>query len=121
MIYLAIPDKRETFDRLRPNTPFAHVVKDDAEGPAGSRREHFLEYAHLVEHAPPGIEQSVRADHLMEIDYSIHFHVWDKPAVCEFVGRLAGDIGLPFDPIQFRDNGLEAIWILRKTKGQQQG
>ena len=36
VLYLAIPDKRGTFDRNRPLTSFEHLLKDDRQGPAWS-------------------------------------------------------------------------------------
>ncbi|MGB7552188.1 MAG: methyltransferase domain-containing protein, partial [Chromatiaceae bacterium] len=48
IIYLAIPDKRYTFDRNRPDTPVEHMVRDYSEGPEWSRKQHFLEWARCV-------------------------------------------------------------------------
>jgi ubiquinone/menaquinone biosynthesis C-methylase UbiE len=41
VLYLAIPDKRNSFDADRPVTPLAHLMRDYEEGPAWSKRQHF--------------------------------------------------------------------------------
>src|SRR5712691_699882 len=43
VLYYAVPDKRYSFDVDRPLTSFEHLVRDDREGPAWSRLEHFRE------------------------------------------------------------------------------
>src|SRR4051812_24637479 len=48
VLFLAVPDKRRTFDAARPVTPLEHVVHDHIAGPVGSRRGHYEEWATLV-------------------------------------------------------------------------
>ena len=48
VLYLALPDKRCSFDVDRPVTPFEHLLRDYHEGPAWSRRQHFEEWTRLV-------------------------------------------------------------------------
>jgi SAM-dependent methyltransferase len=40
IFFLALPDKRFTFDRDRGLTPFEHLVRDHSEGPEVSRLDH---------------------------------------------------------------------------------
>ena len=61
ILYLALPDKRYTFDKKRPVTPLEHLFKDYHEGPEHSKRQHFEEWVSLVNQV------------LIEEDYSIHF------------------------------------------------
>src|SRR5438034_3915304 len=56
ILYMAVPDKRFTFDRDRPVTPLAHLLRDHAEGPAWSRRGHYEEYVAHV-HRPATAEE----------------------------------------------------------------
>ena len=111
VVYLAIPDKTRTFDRDRPVTPFSHLLEDEERGPEFSRAGHFLEWARYVDRAP---DAEARARELMRRNYSIHFHVWDKPAMVAFVNSLRVEAGLSFEPALFLDNGVEGIWILRR-------
>lgn len=48
----------------------------------------------------------------MAMDYSIHFHVWDEAAMCEFVKYLEEKYSLSLK--KFESNGMEAIIILKK-------
>ena len=59
VVYLAIPDKRFTFDVSREVTSIAHVLRDYHEGPQCSREEHYLEWVREVNHKP---ESEVRAE-----------------------------------------------------------
>jgi len=106
IIYAALPNKDHTFDMDRPITSLVHLIKDHAEGPTWSRVAHFQEYADLVHHDP------AEAARLMAIDYSIHFHVWDEAAMCEFVKYL--EEKFPLSLKKFEPNGMEAIIILEK-------
>lgn len=81
IIYLAVPDKRNSFDHKRPSTPISHLIEDHCYGPKQSRWEHYVEWSKLVN----GVENDLllhQAQQLMEMKYSIHFHVW---TMCEFV------------------------------------
>lgn len=41
ILYMAVPDKRHTFDRDRPVTPLVHLIRDHREGPEWSRHSHL--------------------------------------------------------------------------------
>jgi SAM-dependent methyltransferase len=115
LLYLAVPDKRFTFDVDRPVTPLEHVLRDFEEGGDWSRRQHFEEWARLVNKMEDVAEVEKRADELMGIDYSIHFHVWTQLEMFEFVLALNRKLGIRFDVEAFFKNGEECIFILRKT------
>jgi predicted SAM-dependent methyltransferase len=114
VIYMAVPDRERTFDELRAPTPFEHVLRDHRDGPAGSRRSHFEEWARWVDRVPEA-EVAERGRELAELDYSIHFHVW-TPA--EFEAMLDGarrEVGLEFELLERERNGIECIFILRRS------
>jgi GT2 family glycosyltransferase/SAM-dependent methyltransferase len=114
IVFLGIPDKRFTFDRNRPVTSFEHLLQDHTGGPQVSKAAHFEEWATLAEDA------NIRgrsAQELMEIDYSIHFHVWTQAEMLEFFARLATDLQIPFDVEAIVKNAIELIVVLRK-RGQ---
>ena len=48
VLYMAIPDKRKTFDHDRPLTSLEHVLRDFHEGPEWSKSAHFDEWAEKV-------------------------------------------------------------------------
>lgn len=111
VLYLAIPDKRFTFDRHRPLTPFEHLLRDYREGPAWSKTAHFEEWATLAE------DENIKgrsAQELMAIDYSIHFHVWTQAELLELLARLEMELHFDFDVEVVMKNAIEVIFILRK-------
>lgn len=111
VLYLAVPDKRHTFDLYREVTPLAHVVRDRREGPAWSRATHFEEWARHVDNAD---DVEARARELEEMDYSIHFHVWTPEAFTELLEHARDVEGLPFEIAETRSNGHEFIAVLRR-------
>jgi SAM-dependent methyltransferase len=75
LIYLPVPDKRFTFDERRPRTTLEHLIAD-YRAPSPQRDfEHFLDYAAYV-NGQSGDEAIAEARRLVEVDYSIHFHVF---------------------------------------------
>jgi GT2 family glycosyltransferase/SAM-dependent methyltransferase len=111
IVFLGIPDKRYTFDRHRPVTTFAHLLDDHTNGPHLSKQAHFEEWATLAEDENI---QGRSAEELIDIDYSIHFHVWTQAELLEFFSRLVTDLHLAFDVEAVLKNAIELIVVLRK-------
>lgn len=114
IIYMAIPDKRYTFDKKRPLTPFNHVLTDHEKGPEKSKRQHFEEWVSLVKDVPSA-EVDTEAQKLIDEDYSIHFHVWDQANMRDFFAQLQQTAQLPIEIEMMIQNNEEVIFILRKT------
>lgn len=115
VLYLAVPDRRFTFDADRPVTPLEHVLEDHRAGPRGSRRGHFEEWARLVDRVDDKeIEKHVAR--LLEEDYSIHFHVWEQSDVFDLLELARRDIGLDFDLEHGTRNWHENVFVLRKAQ-----
>jgi SAM-dependent methyltransferase len=114
ILYYAVPDKRMSFDIERPLTPFAHLVRDDREGPEGSRVGHFREWAELVNkhRTPEARDANVRE--LLAKNYSIHFHVWDADAYADFLDRAREYLGGGFRIEHLAQNDTEIITVLRR-------
>jgi SAM-dependent methyltransferase len=113
ILYLALPDKRYTFDAPRPVTPLAHLWEDHREGPQASRRGHFEEFV-LATRAPATAEElRTLTDDLLARDYSIHFHVWTQREMLELLQDLQRQ--LPFELELMQRNGIEIIFVLRKN------
>ncbi|HUR21915.1 MAG TPA: glycosyltransferase [Vicinamibacterales bacterium] len=111
ILYVAVPDKRFTFDRNRPVTTLDHLLRDYHEGPEWSRVAHFEEWATMAE------DVNVRgrtAQELMDFDYSIHFHVWTQAEVLELFAAMKTRCGFEFDVEAVLKNVIELILILRK-------
>jgi predicted SAM-dependent methyltransferase len=113
IVYLAIPDKRYSFDIDRPVTHFEHLMRDYTEGPDWSRRHHFEEWAKLVSKAKDEAEAHRQIDALTKMNYSIHFHVWTQGEMIEFVQAMRKY--LQFEIELMLRNVNEVIFILRKV------
>jgi SAM-dependent methyltransferase len=113
VLYLAVPDKRHTFDIDRPVTPFEHLLRDFDQGPQVSRQAHFEEWARLVDRVPED-EVSRRAAQLMEQDYSIHYHVWTQREALELLTAVREHLDLDFDIELMERIEYEVVFIVRK-------
>jgi SAM-dependent methyltransferase len=111
--YLALPDKRFTFDKERRVTSLKHLVRDHIEGPDDSRLAHYDEWVRCVD-GLSGVEHDTKVALMMQQRSNIHFHVWDYPAMLELFTYVAGesDIGLGVESSML--NGIEVIWVLRR-------
>lgn len=114
LVYMGVPDKRYTFDIDRPLTSLDHLIRDYKEGPEWSRLAHYEEYVRLVDKFP---EEQVaqRMQHLLDIDYSIHFHVWTAETFPELLAYCQENLSSSFEIELFQENSGEMIMILRKT------
>lgn len=118
ILYLALPDKRRTFDRRRTLTSVEHLIEEHRERKAEqNRRAHYLQWAEAAgDHDP-----EARADALMAIPYSIHFHVWRPDTFLDFLSAVRGEFPLALQPIQFaaeeEPEDLEFIVLLAKPDG----
>ena len=115
ILFYAIPDKRQCFDQNRPLTPFDHLVADDHDGGAGSRWQHYLEWATEVNGLVDRDAAELNARENMRTAYSIHFHVWDPEAFRRFLENAAQYVGSGFRTEHFESNGTEVIGILRRN------
>jgi SAM-dependent methyltransferase len=112
ILYMAIPDKRYTFDRDRRLTPLGHLVTDHEAGPDASLREHYRDWcANVVKSDPAVVEQ--QADDLVKGRPNIHFHVWTQAELFELMAYLHRNVG--FELEEFAANELECIFVLRKA------
>lgn len=112
VLYLALPDKRYTFDRDRQATTLEHLERDYLEGPAQSRRGHFEEWVRVVNRISDPPQVTSQVEHLMAMDYSIHYHCWTQREMLELLLRLQSLF--PFDIEVMLRHKDEVIFILRK-------
>jgi len=113
IVYMGVPDKRYIFDVDRPMTSLDHLIRDYKEGPEWSKVSHYNEYVRLVEKCP---EEQVlaRQQALINIDYSIHFHVWTSETFSEWLFYCQKQLGFGFTIELFTKNSIEIVMILRK-------
>lgn len=113
VLFLCLPDKRYTFDLPREVTPFEHLVRDYNEGPAWSRRGHYLDWVYHVEHVTDPPAREGRAEQLMAQEYSIHYHVWTIREMMEMVLRIHEVVPVTLSIETFLASEGEVIVVLR--------
>ena len=109
--YLALPDKRRTFDAARPSTTIEHLERDERDGPEWSRSAHYTEYVRLAEQRPEG-EVAGRAAELEARRDDIHFHVWSQPELIEFLLHARTLDGMAYELESVQANDGEVLIIL---------
>jgi SAM-dependent methyltransferase len=116
VLFLAIPDKRYTFDRKRAVTPYEHLVRDYFEGAAVSESQHYAEWRRDVLGLPEGDSASV--DELRAAHPDIHFHVWTQREIAELLLNVQRDFAMRFEIELLAKNGSEVVAVLRKQKAE---
>jgi predicted SAM-dependent methyltransferase len=115
VVYLSVPDKRHMFDRDRPATTLAHVVRDHEDGPAVSRHEHFEEVVRLGIKVQGEAAIATRVAELEQQDFRIHFHCWSQTEFLQLLTALQTRPGFPpFDIAEFVANEREMIVVLKR-------
>ncbi len=113
VLYLALPDPRVTFDVDRELTPLDHVVDEYRNGTEHTREAHFTEWVAKAEKHVEWMQKAgvstgpERVRELMDLDYSIHFHVWRPDTFLEFVVAAIHEANLTMELVDFipRQNG----------------
>ncbi len=94
-LFMAIPNKNNTFDRDRDITEYDHLLLDHKQVNKDLDFEHFKDFALYVScrtyNVKPESEYLSFAHELWEKDYSIHYHVWDFNAFSSLVDNIIQD------------------------------
>jgi SAM-dependent methyltransferase len=126
ILYMAVPDPRATFDRRRPPTSIEHINAEYRGGTAETRKQHFREWVELVEpelddHALNASQANARIEQLIEMDYSIHFHVYRPDTFIELLCIARREASLEFELVDFAPCNPAAddefIFVLGKGTG----
>jgi len=115
ILFYAIPDKRFTFDKKRDLTTIEHLKNDYLE--KNDHSKHYTEWVKHTEGFTDKKEIEERIKFLKDINYSIHYHVWDMDSLLHFFTFLANfkSIENKFEIEAIFSNGGEVIAILRKV------
>jgi SAM-dependent methyltransferase len=116
IVYLAVPDKRFTFDRQRESTGRTHLRDDHADGGHNSRAGHYLDFARhsLLNGCGSDTEVEKLAGEIRRTNYSIHFHVWTHEEFLEFLRWLRMQYLPHLGIVEAISNRGEGIFILCK-------
>ncbi len=115
ILFIALPDKRYTFDQKRPETSNDHLQLDHERGPEVSRQQHYVEWVHLVENIGDASHAAARVTELESTEYSIHFHVWTLDSAHEFISNALTDFGRSYEFLSTTQNPAreEMIFVIR--------
>jgi SAM-dependent methyltransferase len=117
ILFLALPDKRLTFDKDRPRTTLDHLVADHQDRGASSRVAHYEEYSRLV-HGKRGDDLVRDVTDLLARNYSIHFHVWIPDDIAELLDYVRDGLHVPWKILERADRpgADEFIYVLQKPR-----
>ena len=110
--FVAVPDKRRTFDRHREETTVEHVLRDHREGAGWSRAGHFEEWAGQVMGAPDPVAEGARLDAAGE---EIHFHAWTREGFGELLEVAGAVLPVAFEVAALEPNRHEFVAVLRRA------
>lgn len=128
-VYLALPDMRRCFDRVRVPTPIEHVLRDYEEGPEWSRAQAFREFGEVF--VTEGMDKGLfpklsghererfieeRISELEAARFSIHFHAWTPDSMMEMFLTAKRHLKLNFEFELMQQNGDEVLFVFRKSQ-----
>lgn len=114
--YIIVPWRGNQFDRDRPVTTLEHLLRDHREGAQGSRRRHYEDWVRIGLKVVDDEAWALnRIEHYLKLDYSIHFHVWDAPALLKMMVALRDELGFAFEVEVFVGLAEEYATVLRKA------
>lgn len=116
IIFMVVPDKRGTFDKRRALTTLEHLYRDHEEGPEWSYVSHYYDYVAGIWENSTKEEIEAEAKHLLEMKYSIHFHVWTHTTFWQMLVAIRDRYALPFDmnTLFYNESGSESMVVLSK-------
>lgn len=103
ILFLAVPDKRFTFDKERSLTSLQHFLDDyNASDDDRLKRDHshFVETAEIIEKRT-GADAEERVADLIARHYSIHYHTWDFLGFRAFIRHICTEIDIPFTIVDY--------------------
>lgn len=116
ILYMAVPDKRYTFDMNRKITTYKHLEDEHKSFPAKKfLRAHCQEIATETEGAKNIKKIKERVKYLIDSNYSIHYHVWTQKELVEFFYKTAEKYDLNLEIEAIANNVHEVIFIIRKV------
>ncbi len=115
VIFMAIPDKRFTFDKLRPVTPLSRLKKfhKDPKAAEAGKWPMFVESAQYIE-GKQGKDIKKRAQELYDQKFSVHLNVWSQHDLLDLILYIIREYKLDLDFEAVVKNDHEVILILKK-------
>lgn len=115
IMYMAVPDKRFTFDKLRPLTPLKRLIAfhaDPKKAEAG-KWPMFVESAKWIE-GKVGKDIKTRAQELYDQKFSVHLNVWTQHDLLELFLYVIRTYNFDLDFESVVKNEHEIIFVMQK-------
>ncbi len=125
ILYMAVPDKRSTFDLYRESVSFEHLADEYHNGALQNRETHYREWVHGIHRyfnngaVLDETTAEAQVKDLMAQNYSIHFHTWQASQFMRHMLQMRSELGIQLQLIDLvtiqinADN--EFIVVLRKA------
>lgn len=112
-----VPELTMTFDRARPPTELAHVLRDAEDGGESTRLQAYVEHVRYVHPTLTGVhfpdEQiEPEATKIMQAGMDLHVHAWRAEDFRALLARIAADTGVAVSAEVSVGN--ENIFVLRR-------
>jgi hypothetical protein len=107
-------EMRCCFDSVRPLTTLDHLVADDADGGAGTRHSHLVEWVTLVGNATSESEVNEKLRDIARRGVTIHFHVWDSNSLLDHLCRARHYLADAYEIRHFELAGPEIVTVMRR-------
>jgi len=119
VIFLAIPDKRYTFDKDRALTTFEHLAHDYEAGPESGEQDHYVDFVKYTYWGEGKSENEILqvVRDLKKINFSIHYHVWIHETLLEMFLRLKKQYFFPYEiiaAVAATPGSNESVFIIKK-------
>lgn len=113
VLFMAVPDKRYTYDEKRPITTYAHLLEEHKDDKKKFLLEHTTEYVKLWEKYDGNVKE--RVNEIINSGYRVHYHVWTQREITELLRKIERDFKINFEIQALVKNKHEVIYILRKS------
>jgi predicted SAM-dependent methyltransferase len=116
IIFLALPDKRFTFDERRPITPYKYLRKlhENKKYRESVRKSRYEEAVRLIIGLTDEKAIKDKTKELMDMDYSIHYQVWEQKDMIDLFENIEQDYKKKLRIQAMMRNEHEVIFILQK-------
>ena len=118
LLFLSVPLPGNIVDKNRQPTPISHIIEDygliarDREAYAKQRHDHFLDFVRSTnfrESANPAFISS-KTSELMDMNYSIHFHVFSEETLLQMIDFISKKS--PLKILEFVNNEPEEFIVI---------
>lgn len=115
VLFLAVPDKRYTFDQNRSVTSLEHLIRDHCVGPMVSREDHFRDAFDKSNYSLTNFEEFIAPfmENGMEPG-TFHYHIWTDKEIIELLSYMEKEMELGISILKVV-TGAENLFVVKKV------